>query len=55
VSVPPDLSLADLRVLVTETGHTRYPVVETDTEGVDRARVATIHVREGTGEEGLTD
>jgi CBS domain containing-hemolysin-like protein len=32
VSVPPDLSLADLRVLVTETGHTRYPVVETDTE-----------------------
>jgi hypothetical protein len=24
-------------------------------EGVDGARVATIHVREGTGEEGLTE
>jgi CBS domain containing-hemolysin-like protein len=37
VSVPPDLSLADLRVLVTETGHTRYPVVETGTDGEEIA------------------
>ncbi len=35
VSVPPDLSLADLRTLAVETGHTRYPVVDASEDRVE--------------------